>query len=80
MKSYLILSIVSLLFLCSCSGVKQSYSPNGKPSYEIKCNNAAASLNGCYQKAGEICKSKGYSVISTNREAPFVSIIAECKE
>jgi hypothetical protein len=81
MKSSIYFS-VCLVLLCSCSisSVKQSYSPSGNPSYEISCNNAAGSLGGCYQKAGEICKENGYSIISEHHDAPFASVIAECKK
>lgn len=68
------------VFLAACAPtVKQSFSPSGATSFEISCNNAAGFLSGCYQKAGEICQSKGYSIVKEHSDAPFASIIAQCK-
>ena len=68
----------ALVGCASSPTVKESYAPSGKASYQISCNNMSASLAPCYQKAGEICKEKGYSVINRHADAPFASIIAEC--
>lgn len=53
-----------LVAYSSSTQVKQSYGPSGNPSYHIACNNIGASLISCYQKAGEICKEKGYVAVS----------------
>ena len=82
MKKIKLLGFLALVALSGCtssSSVKESYGPSGNTSYEISCNNMSASLSACYQKAGEICKGRGYNVISQHSEAPFASIIAECK-
>ncbi len=75
-------SFIVMLAMAGCTSspsVKESYGPSGNASYEISCNNMSASLGACYQKAGEICKERGYNVISQHSDAPFASIIAECK-
>jgi len=72
--------IVLLVAMGCTTNVSQSYSPSGKVSYKITCNNAAAALADCYQKAGEICKESGYSVISRHQDPPFAGLIAECKD
>lgn len=77
MKISVCLLTLSGLMLLSCTSIDESYSPNGNTSYKISC--PLKSLNSCYQKAGEICKSKGYVIISeTGGDLP--SIIAECKK
>ena len=81
-KKIELISCVGVLALAGCASapsVKESYGPSGKASYEISCNNMSASLGACYQKAGEMCKERGYNVISQHSDAPFASIIAECK-
>jgi len=80
MKNLAYFFVLLSFVLCSCSSsnVYQSYSPNGKPSYEISCSNLAGSLSKCYQKAGEICLSKGFNVISKH-EGSFATVIVECK-
>ena len=79
--AYLIIAAAALLLVaCSSSPqVKQSYGPSGNPSYQISCNNLGASLSSCYQKAGEICKEKGYVVVSQFSADPLANIVAECK-
>jgi hypothetical protein len=81
-KQATLIIAASTLLLAACSSspqVKQSYGPNGNPSYQITCNNMGASLSSCYQKAGEICKEKGYVVVSQFSDAPLANIVAECK-
>lgn len=73
------LGMLALAGCASAPSVNESYGPSGKPSYEISCNNMSASLGACYQKAGEMCKDRGYNVISQHSNSPFASIVAECK-
>lgn len=82
MKIIKIMCLGLSIFLLGCSSspkVNESYGPSGKVSYEISCNNMSGSLSPCYQKAGDICEEAGYRVISKHMNAPFASIIAECK-
>ncbi len=77
----LIFSIISISLISGCvASVNQSYSPSGKASYKISCNNTTGSLTDCYQKAGEICKTNGYNIVSSHHDAPFANLIAECKD
>lgn len=73
------MGVFALTGCASAPSAKESYGPSGKTSYEISCNNMSASLGPCYQKAGEMCKERGYNVVSQHSDAPFASIIAECK-
>ena len=64
--------------LTGCSTpIKQTYTSHGKEGYQVLCGGffETGDLSGCYQKAGEICTTRGYTITQTN----ISSIIIECK-
>lgn len=62
MKKYLLIFIfVSLIF--GCATAKQTYTSDGQQGYSITCSGSALNWGMCYEKAGEICGSKGYEVL-----------------
>lgn len=66
-----------------CSIITPIASPNGKTGYAINCT--AETISHCYQKAGEMCNEKGYTIIDHKNKSNgfFVaadrSLIVECK-
>ena len=49
--------------ISACATVSDTYLPSGNKRYNIGCDGSALSWDLCYNKAGEICKSRGYRVI-----------------
>ena len=45
------------------------YLPDGSQGYPISCNGIANSMGDRFQKAGELCGTKGYSVLNREGEA-----------
>jgi hypothetical protein len=57
----MILSMIIMLSIQGCSiySNKQVYLQDGSTGYRIECEGASP----CYDKAGEICKGKGFTTI-----------------
>lgn len=62
------LTIVCILLLSACATSKATHLPDGRIGHSINCSGAALSWNLCYEKAGEICGSRGYDVVAQNGE------------
>lgn len=64
--------LAALLLLSACVHDKAAYLPDGSTGYHISCNGSWFSMGDCINRAGELCKDKGYTVINQNGEAlPF---------
>ncbi len=63
-----ILRMIILLIICtiflSCATATKTYSPSGNVGFNIDCSGSALNWGHCYTKAGEICGSRGYVIIS----------------
>ena len=62
LRTTVIIFVFSLI--SACATVSETYLPSGKKGYNIGCDGSALSWDLCYNKAGEICKSRGYRVIN----------------
>lgn len=76
------LASIGLLFistqLTGCgTTVTPTFTSHGNEGYQLVCGGffETGDLSGCYQKAGELCTTKGYTITQTN----ISSIIVECK-
>jgi hypothetical protein len=65
-----IAAILVSLFVSGCAMSKKTYLPDGSEGYSISCDGSAVGINVCFEKAGQICGSKGYDLI--NREGQIV--------
>ena len=63
MKLYLLLPIFLLLVGCGAA-VNKTYLQNGEEGYAIDCSSTTSAAVECYEKAGNVCGSKGYEVIN----------------
>ena len=62
MKIFLVICVSSILFL-ACATSKQTYTPDGQKGHVIDCSGSALNWGMCYEKAGQICKDKGYIIL-----------------
>jgi len=67
----------SFLLISACATVTETYLPSGKKGYNIGCDGSALSWDLCYNKAGEICKSRGYRVINKSGDKNPVMVPQE---
>ena len=50
--------------LTSCANVSDTYGPDGSRAHSIDCSGAARTWSMCFEKAGEICTTRGYEVLT----------------
>ena len=75
------MAITLLAILGGCTTSKEMYLPDGSSGHNINCDGIASSMQSCFQKAGEICGSKGYSIASTQGSYVLTrSLFIKCKE
>ena len=60
-RAVLILSIVA--FLGGCATASKTFTSDGKEGYVINCSGSALNWGMCYEKAGNLCGTKGYEVL-----------------
>ncbi len=65
MKTLLLLLPV---FLVGCTTVSKTYGPDGKEAYELACSGTVQDWGDCQKKAGELCGTRGYNILSVNGE------------
>lgn len=53
-----------VLLLSGCATSTKTYAPDGREAYAIECSGMALSWASCQAKAGDLCGSKGYDLIS----------------
>ena len=63
-----ILLIVGAILLSGCASSTQTYSEDGRIAYSLNCSGTARNWGMCYEKAGELCGTKGYDVLTRNGE------------
>lgn len=71
-------SLLLSIFMTACSTtVTPTYTSSGASGFRINCGGffGDGDLGSCYQKAGEVCETRGYRVLQTS----LGSVIVECK-
>lgn len=63
---------------CMATSSKRIYMQDGAEGYKIECEG----LNPCYDKAGEVCKGKGYTMItnSSGTKANTTVFVIKCNK
>ncbi|MGI9228810.1 MAG: hypothetical protein ACR2P9_03020 [Gammaproteobacteria bacterium] len=62
--------LILIIFASGCATSKNIYLSDGSEGYSISCDGAAVGINVCFEKAGQLCGTKGYNLI--NREGQLV--------
>jgi len=58
-----ILFLVILACVSGCATASKTFTSDGKEGYVINCSGSALNWGMCYEKAGELCREKGYVVL-----------------
>lgn len=56
------------LLLSGCASSSQTYATDGRAAYSLNCSGTVRNWGACEQRAGEICQSAGYDVLSRTGE------------
>lgn len=65
MRNTIMLLLITAI-LGGCATASKTYTADGKEGYNITCSGSALNWGMCYEKAGNICGSKGYEVLEKN--------------
>lgn len=71
----LILPIISIALLSGCATSSKTYAPDGREAYSIDCSGLAGSWGMCLSKAGDLCGSKGYDLLTTAGDRGMVATV-----
>ncbi len=72
MRSIAISAVV--LTLTGCAITSEQYLADGSKGYGISCNGLANSINTCFEKAGQLCGSRGYEVLNRDGSTSQMAI------
>lgn len=56
------------LLLTGCATSTKTYAPDGREAYTIECSGMASSWGTCQAKAGDLCGSRGYDLLSVGSD------------
>ncbi|EGK7287020.1 TPA: hypothetical protein G7125_004043 [Salmonella enterica subsp. enterica serovar Typhi] len=63
------------VFLAGRATATKTYAPDGREAYTIECSGVGGSWAMCQAKAGDLCGSKGYDLISTGSDQGAIANI-----
>lgn len=65
--------LISLIVVLSgCTTASKTYAPDGREAYSINCSGTAFTWGSCFEKAGSICGSRGYDLLTRDAENNWV--------
>ena len=73
MKQFFFMILIASL-ISGCASAKKVYTSEGKEAYSLNCSGSARSWSNCYERAGDLCGTKGYIVLDKNEEAKSMQI------
>ena len=60
----MIAGISLLVFAVSgCATARKTHTSDGKEGYILNCSGSASTWGKCYERAGDLCREKGYEVL-----------------
>ena len=75
--------VACLAMLAGCTTAKDMYLPDGTRGHHVNCDTPFATGSAdCYQKAGEICGAKGYTIVNVPGElsSSWGTLFIKCKD
>lgn len=67
------MAVLAVLVMMGCATSRETYTSDGSKGYSIGCSGSMVSWGACYEKAGELCGSKGYDVLSGGSDQGVVA-------
>lgn len=58
-------SLVIATMVVGCASSSKTYTADGREGFSLDCSGLARNWGLCEQKAGELCGSRGYEILST---------------
>lgn len=68
LKTSLFTALSVIALLSGCASSTQTYGADGRITHSINCSGTARNWGMCEEKAGELCGSKGYEIVSRSSD------------
>lgn len=67
--------LLGFIFLSGCASSSKTFAPDGSEAHSLNCSGTARNWGMCYEKAGNICKDKGYDILAggSDQDATLVA-------
>jgi hypothetical protein len=68
------------VLLAGCASAKETFTPDGRKGHVISCPSGAGAFGQltnwgtCFQKAGDICQARGYTILTRSDEPGFAAV------
>jgi hypothetical protein len=74
-----LLGVTLAMALAGCAGQASQpvYTATGAVGHSIDCSGLAKTWNACLAQAGELCRAKGYNVVSQTGERETALVVTE---
>lgn len=69
----LLLALAVPLFATGCASSSKTYGPNGEVAYSLNCSGTVRSWGMCLEKAGDLCGTRGYNVVSSSGDVGSIA-------
>ncbi|EIY9399793.1 hypothetical protein MNO06_001906 [Escherichia coli] len=73
MKRLIAVACFNVFLLSGCATSSKTYAPDGREAYTIDCSGLGGSWGMCLTKAGDLCGSKGYDVLTSAGDKGFIA-------
>jgi hypothetical protein len=57
-------AVLIVLLTGACATASKTYGPDGREAFVLDCSGLARNWGTCYEKAGDLCGTRGYEVIN----------------
>lgn len=63
MKKTIVILLFITMYISACATASKTYTSDGEEGYVITCSGMALNWGHCYQKAGELCETRGFEIL-----------------
>lgn len=68
-----LISLFCTSLLVGCASSSKTFDAEGKEAYVLNCSGTARNWGMCYEKAGEICGTKGYEIVQKSGDTGWIA-------
>ena len=68
--------VFAALILTGCATSQETYTESGRPGYTIDCSGTARNWGMCYEKAGNICRERGYDIVAGGSDQDAAIVVS----
>lgn len=68
--------LTTVIAVSACASASKTYGPDGKEAYSINCSGLARTWGMCYEKAGNLCGTRGYEVVGQGSDRGAIASVS----